>query len=226
MTSARVLCVGILVADVFVPPLARLPDAGELVATDDFLIQPGGCAANVALALDALGVPSAVCGRVGDDLLGRAVELDLRERGVDTSGILVAPDYGTSKTVILPVIGEDRRYVHTFGANAALTVQDIDPAALRVCPRRLPRRVSDPPALTARERADVVPRRGSCARRGVVLDVAAPAGHEASLADLSARSSSQPDFFVPNVDEARVLTGEVDHAARPTACSSTARRTS
>ena len=57
-----VVCVGIVVADLFVPPLDRLPDGGELVATADFLIEPGGCAANTAIAVARLGVPAAVCG--------------------------------------------------------------------------------------------------------------------------------------------------------------------
>ena len=64
--DAPALCVGILVADVVVPPLARLPAAGELIASEDFLVQPGGCAANSAIALRKLGVDAAVVGRVGD----------------------------------------------------------------------------------------------------------------------------------------------------------------
>ncbi len=70
--SAPVLSVGILVADIFVPPIARLPEAGELVSTEDFLVQPGGCAANTAIVLGRLGVPATVVGRVGDDLFGES----------------------------------------------------------------------------------------------------------------------------------------------------------
>src|SRR5215469_3011406 len=72
-----VVTFGILVADVFVPPLEALPAAGELVATDDFLIAPGGCAANVALALRRHGVGVAVGGRVGDDVFGELVTREL-----------------------------------------------------------------------------------------------------------------------------------------------------
>ena len=107
----------------------HLPAAGELVATDDFLVAPGGCAANSAIALRRLGVPVAVCGRVGDDLFGEMVIRDLRGRGIDTGAVTVAEATGTSKTVIVPVRGEDRRYIHTFGANAAFTARDI-PAGL------------------------------------------------------------------------------------------------
>ena len=50
-----VVCAGILVADLFVPPLERLPAGGDLVVTEDFLVQPGGCAANTAISLAKLG---------------------------------------------------------------------------------------------------------------------------------------------------------------------------
>ena len=116
--TGGVVCIGILVADLFVPPLAHLPAAGELVTTDDFLVAPGGCAANSAVALGRLGVPVAVCGRVGDDVFGELVVRDLRGRGIDTRAVAVTEATSTSKTVIVPVTGEDRRYIHTVGANA------------------------------------------------------------------------------------------------------------
>src|SRR2546428_11685152 len=54
-----ILCAGILVADIFVPPLAALPEAGQLLATDDFLIDTGGCAGNVAEGPANLGAAAA-----------------------------------------------------------------------------------------------------------------------------------------------------------------------
>jgi sugar/nucleoside kinase (ribokinase family) len=204
----EVLCVGVLVADVFVPPLDQLPTAGELVATDDFLIQPGGCAANVAIGLGTLGVRAGVCGRVGDDLFGEFVERDLRLRGIDTSGVLSSPGLGTSKTVILPVTGEDRRYIHTFGANAALTADDVDAAALEAAAVVY---VGGFLILPGLRDVELGPRLQQARARGttVVLDVAAPAGREPSL-DAVGLLLPLADYFVPNVDEARVLTGETE----------------
>jgi sugar/nucleoside kinase (ribokinase family) len=203
-----VLCIGVLVADVFVPPLERLPDAGELVATDDFLIQPGGCAANVAIGLGTLGVRAGVCGRVGDDLFGEFVERDLRLRGIDTSGVLSSPGLGTSKTVILPVAGEDRRYLHTFGANAALTAADVEAAALDAAAVVY---VGGYLILPGLREAELGLRLQAARARGttVVLDVAAPAGRDPSL-DAVGTLLPLADYFVPNIDEARVLTGETD----------------
>src|SRR5215472_1900411 len=120
-----VVCAGILVADLFVPPLEQLPTQGNLVVTEDFLVQPGGCAANTAISLAKLGVSVSVIGKVGSDPFGSAVELDLQKHRVQTAAIRRSSSHGTSKTVILPVIGEDRRYIHTLGANADFTVEDI-----------------------------------------------------------------------------------------------------
>src|SRR5205085_976276 len=120
-----ILCAGILVADIFVPPLPALPEAGQLLATEDFLIDTGGCAANVAAGLAKLGAAVAVAGKVGKDAFGDFIIHELAVRGIDTSHVARSEVAGTSKTVVLPVVGQDRRFIHTFGANAELTVADI-----------------------------------------------------------------------------------------------------
>src|SRR3972149_218608 len=109
-----VLCAGILVADLFVPPLPRLPDEGELLKVDGMLLDTGGCAANVATDLARLGVPAALAGTVGADSFGDFVKADLGRKGLaDTSGIRVSRAHPTSQTVILPVRGQDRRFIHS-----------------------------------------------------------------------------------------------------------------
>jgi sugar/nucleoside kinase (ribokinase family) len=208
LSPSRVLCVGVLVSDVFVPPVERVPNAGELLATDDFLIEPGGCAANVAVALSKLGVAASVSGRVGDDLYGEMVRRELSALGIDTSGVLTTPGLGTSKTVIIAVIGEDRRYLHTFGANAALAAVDIAPAAFEAADVIYIGGYLILPALRADELA---PRLAAARARGAktILDVAAPAERELSLEAVS-RLLPHVDYFVPNFDEAFALTEERD----------------
>lgn len=206
--APRVVCAGIVVADVFVPPLSRLPGPGELVATDDFVIETGGCAANTAIALARLGVTPAVVAKVGDDLFGDFVAQELAAAGADVSGLGRVPGLGTSKTVIVPVSGEDRRYIHTFGANAALAAADVERAL-----------VSPPeilsiggylvlPALRQAELAGVL---AAARRAGVrtVFDVVAPADRALTVADV-ADVLPEVDYFVPNDDEAAALTGESD----------------
>ena len=201
-----VVCVGVLVADVFVPPLARLPAAGELVTTDDFLVAPGGCAANSAIALGRLGVPAAVCGRVGDDIFGEMLVRDLRRRGVDTHAVAITESTATSKTVIVPVKGEDRRFIHSFGANAALTAADIPPGLLENAAVIYVGGYLILPGLRGDE---LVPRLRAARAAGarIVLDVAFPPDCPAPLETIRALLPLA-DYFVPNEDEAFALTGE------------------
>ena len=120
-----VLCAGIVVADHVCTPISHLPAAGELVLADRLLLTIGGCAANVAVDLLRMGVRARVAGRVGDDVFGRAVAEMLRQQGVDVAGLQTTEGVDTSQTLIVNVTGQDRRFIHTFGANARFSPADI-----------------------------------------------------------------------------------------------------
>src|SRR5262245_27275446 len=120
-----VICAGIIVADHVSSPISHLPAAGELVLADQLLLTIGGCAANVAVDLVKLGAAAVVAGCVGDDVFGRVVADMLRERRVDVSRLGVKAGMDTSQTLIVNVRGQDRRFIHTFGANAAFTAADV-----------------------------------------------------------------------------------------------------
>lgn len=211
--GAEVLCAGILVADLFAPPLPRLPAAGELLPVDEFLLTVGGCAANTALGLKRLGRSAAVVGAVGADAAGDFVVDALAQHGVDTRGIRRTTLAPTSRTVILPVVGEDRRYIHAFGANAQLSAADMA-AALDATSGSNVRVLHVGgylimPGVAADELAALFARARS---RGIltVLDVAgvpAQGGLDRVRAVLP-----HTDLFLPNLDEATLLTGEQDAA--------------
>lgn len=206
----RVLCAGVLVADIFVPPMPSLPEEGELRATDDFLLATGGCAANVAVGLAKLGVGAAVSGRVGSDVFGDFIIGDLQANGIDTDGIRRSASSGTSKTVVLPVIGQDRRFIHTFGASAEFSSADIalpESGILYVGGFLIM------PALESEAVADLFRR---ARERGVttVLDVVVPVGKGPSSMQLLSPILPHSDFFMPNDEEAHALTGERDPRAQ------------
>jgi sugar/nucleoside kinase (ribokinase family) len=206
----EVVCVGILVADIFIPPLARLPAAGELLASGDFLIDSGGCAANVATSLVKLDVTATAVGKVGSDHFGSFIQQDLTQKGINTVGIARSERAGTSKTVILPVIGEDRRYIHTFGANADFTAADIDRALLDGARVLYVGGYLVLPGLDATELGDLF---RYARQKGVitVLDVVVPSEHDnADFAALLKPVLPYVDYFMPNDEEAHALTGESD----------------
>src|SRR5438034_4547454 len=131
--NAEVLCAGIIVADHVSSPISHLPVAGELVMAERLILTMGGCAANAAVDLSKMGVRASVVGRVGSDVFGRIVTEMLREQGVDISAVAVSPGHDTSQTLIVNVAGQDRRFIHTFGANAEFRASDIPPERAQHC---------------------------------------------------------------------------------------------
>lgn len=125
MSEPAVLSAGIIVADHVCTPITHVPEPGQVVMADRFLLTIGGCAANAAVDLVKMGIPTAVVGRVGDDVFGRVVAELLRDQGVDGSAIQVTQGTDTSQTLIVNVAGQDRRFIHSFGANARFTAADI-----------------------------------------------------------------------------------------------------
>ena len=82
MSQARVLCVGELMWDLYgVGP-------GSLERVEGFVRRAGGAAANVALELTTLAVPTAVAAVVARDAFGRGLRQALDDRSVDTSALV------------------------------------------------------------------------------------------------------------------------------------------
>jgi sugar/nucleoside kinase (ribokinase family) len=202
-----VVCAGVLVADHLCTPIDRLPAAGELVMADDLVLSVGGCASNAAIALAKLGVSATLCGKVGDDVFGRYVGSTLAGFGVETSGIAADPERATSQTLIVNVRGQDRRFIHSFGANAGLSAADLDPW-LDPPPRVL--YVGGYLILPALDPVELAGRFARARRAGTitVLDVATP-GPAAYLEELRP-VLPETDVFLPNADEAALILGEAD----------------
>lgn len=123
---ADVACLGILVADVWGRPIDEWPQRGRLGLVDEMGMTLGGCAANTGLALDRLGVDTAVIGKVGDDGFGDFVINTLKEGGADTGGVVVDPHSATSATMVMIDSTGERTFLHFPGANGDLRVDEVD----------------------------------------------------------------------------------------------------
>jgi sugar/nucleoside kinase (ribokinase family) len=205
---ADVICLGILIADLFGSPMDTLPAAGELALIDRYLLSAGGCASNAAAALGRLGRSPRVLGKVGNDLLGSFVVQDLRRLGVETSFVKKTSAHPTSYTFILNVRGDDRRYIHCGGANLDFSLADVDNAAFDGARAVY---VGGYLAMPAFRPEHLVQLFRKAKRQGLLtaLDVVIPVGHRPSLEDIRG-ALPYTDVFLPNNDEALVLTGRSD----------------
>jgi len=207
-----VVCLGILVADVFAQPVAALPQPGELKVTDGFIHSPGGCAANVAVNLRRLGRTVSIVGKVGQDSLGNFVVDELRSKGIGTDWVCRSANLPTAATVILNVHGEDRRYLHCIGASRDFCAADVKPEILQNTKVLYVGGYMAMPGFSSIDMQRVL-REAKEAGLTTVLDVVIPAD------TLGAAEKVLPvlpyvDYFLPNTDEARLLTGLSDPCAQ------------
>ncbi|MGH9446570.1 MAG: carbohydrate kinase family protein [Terriglobia bacterium] len=203
-----VVCLGILIADMFASPIESLPAAGELRLVDRYLLGAGGCAANTAACLRRLGREVAVMGKVGDDLFGDFVLKDLERLRINASAVRRSTTYPTSNTYIINVRGEDRRYLHCLGANTDFRLADVDFTALEGAHALYFGGYVLMPGFRPQ---DLLHLFREAKERGLVtvLDVVIGAGAPVSI-EWVEQVLPQTDLFLPNDDEAEALTGRKD----------------
>jgi sugar/nucleoside kinase (ribokinase family) len=199
-------CAGLLVEDTFCGPLTALPPAGSLLALTDMPVRAGGCAANVAIDLAKQGVAVDLAGCVGCDGSADALLKTFARHDVGCSRVMRVEQYPTSRTIVLLIEGQDRRYLRVFGANNAFTIDQITHewlSSLKVYLGGLF-------ALPGIEFSKLAALLAFCReiRVKTVVDVVVPQG-QAGLAQLKPLLPLI-DVFLPNDDEARAFTGLSD----------------
>lgn len=201
------ICAGIVVADHLCEPVDHVPAPGELVLTRRMQLAIGGCASNVAVDLVRLGRTATVVGRVGRDAFGRFVRGSLEQTGVDCGQLAESTTAETSGTLVINTKGEDRRFIHCPGANAEFSGREVADDLIRKARvlylggYLLSETLSAPNVASIFEMAR---------KAGVttVLDVVIP-----GPGDYWPRLRSVlpvTDVFLPNNDEAGVITGSGD----------------
>lgn len=200
-------CAGLLVEDTFCGPLAALPPAGSLLALADMPVRAGGCAANVAIDLAKQGITVDLAGCVGRDGAADALLKTFAKHDVGVSRVMRVEQYPTSRTVILLIEGQDRRYLHVIGANQAFGVEQLSSqwlASLKVF------YLGGLFALPGIDLARLAKTLAFCreAKVKTVVDVVVPHG-QAGMAQLKPLLPFI-DVFLPNDDEARAFTGLAD----------------
>jgi sugar/nucleoside kinase (ribokinase family) len=204
---SQVGCAGILVEDTFCGPVTALPVGGGLIVLEDMPVRAGGCAANVAIDLAKQGISVDVVGCVGHDAAADVIFETFEKHRVGRSKVVRAEAYNTSRTVILLIDGQDRRYFHVVGANGAFAVEHI--------PRDWLANVSvfylgglfALPGIQLRSLEGLL---NFCRESNVltVVDVVVP--HTLRGMKPLQRLLPLIDIFVPNDDEARAFTGLTD----------------
>lgn len=202
--AIQCLSAGILFADVACAPVEKVPEAGELVPTERMQLSLGGCASNTALDLAKVGVNVGVSGCVGDDPFGRFIVEALSVDRVDTSGIHEVAGVGSAASLVINVRGQDRRFISTPAANTHFTVQHIREDWLSQAKVLYVGGFFMMPELETEALVEVF-RKFRAGGGKTVLDVVLY-GDRNYWGRLE-RILTETDFFMPNDDEAALITG-------------------
>jgi len=144
---------------------------------------------------------------VGDDAPGRFVRDALQHEGVETSRIIGTPDTQTSSTLVINVRGQDRRFIHAFGANALFDGAEISRELIAQARVLYVGGFFLMPAFSA-ESAVRLFRTAREANVPTVLDVVIP--DRKNYRTQLDKVLPWTDVFLPNADEGRLLTELAD----------------
>jgi sugar/nucleoside kinase (ribokinase family) len=210
--------VGNFCIDLIIRGVPRLPAWGQEVAGDEFDVLASGQTTYSALALRALGAPVAVVGCVGEDSWGTRIREELGGKGVDIRSLETSPGERTALTVAAVRPDGERAFISEFaclkstGASLLERHWERMAAAELVCLLG----VFSWPGLEL-ERAAELFRRLLGRGRSTMLDTGwDPGGWQPRTLSGLRALLRQTQIFMPNLDEARAITGRqsAEEAAR------------
>ncbi|WP_424359911.1 carbohydrate kinase family protein [Methanocella sp. MCL-LM] len=194
------------IGDVNVDLIARIdkmPDLGKQVITKDFQVHGGGCSANFALQCARLGMDIQLFGKVGDDVFGTYVLVELDDNKVNTKNVRLT-EKKTGVTVAL-VQGIERSFVTFRGENASYNIGDIDLANIEADIVHLPSYfLLDGLRYDYAHMIDLLHGAGIKVSFDTGWD---PRGFTKETVDPIFDILPKVDVFLPNIDESRKILG-------------------
>lgn len=201
--------VGNLCWDVLVRGLEAPPAWGEEVEGTGSFQAPGGQGYNAAVALAALGVGVRLAGAIGRDPAGDSIVASARALGVDVGSIWVDSALPTAVTMALVRTDGERAFVSDFGSQREYGLEHILSQWDRIAPAAVLclAGLYNIPGLTPGAAGELL-HRARADGVTTVLDTGwDPLGWPAARVQATRALLAEVDVFVPNLDEARALTG-------------------
>jgi len=206
---AEVICLGIFVADVVARPVDQWPDRGRLVLVDDMQLHTGGCAANTAVGLVRMGIPTGIIGKVGSDAFGDFFRRAMEREGVETKGMVVDTSSHTSATMVMVHADGERSFIHYIGANAVLRPEDIDFDIIR--PARI-LHVAGAMIMAGLDGEQTALLLKKAKEAGIITAMDTVWDTTGRWLELLKPSLPYVDYFVPSFEEAKMLAGKEEPA--------------
>ncbi|WP_062206618.1 carbohydrate kinase family protein [Aureimonas sp. AU12] len=204
--------IGFYTFDCLGRPVGAIPPGGGTLFIDEIAMAVSGAAGAAVIAAAKHGLSCLAVGGVGDDLMADWVLQRLQHFGVDVSTMQRLSGVGTSSSIVLTRADGSRPALHMRGATGAFVIpesavdQVLDAKVVHIGGVGLMDRMDGEPSARLFAEAQ---------RRGAVTTVDVFAATEKDLANV-AGLLPHTDYFLPSIEEARVLSGleDIDDVAR------------
>lgn len=123
---AKVVSLGIHIADVLGRPVTEIPKGQNLAILDEIRLTVAGTAAGTSVDLAKLGADVYAMGAIGEDELGNFVVSTMKRYGIHTEGLVRKKGVQTSSTMLPIRPNGERPALHVPGANAEFSFEDVD----------------------------------------------------------------------------------------------------
>lgn len=180
-----------------VAQVSRLPQPGETLLGNQFVMEPGGKGANQAVAAARLGLKTAMIGRVGNDFMGKGLRSHLQNEGIETAGLSVS-DRTASGTALITVSPNNNQIIVTPGANGEVDEAELEALMPYFNKARVLLLQFETPLATVEKAAALAHTAGMT----VIVDPAPAQG------PLSSDVHEYISILTPNQTEAAILTGQ------------------
>jgi sugar/nucleoside kinase (ribokinase family) len=208
-----VFSVGVHILDILGRPVGDIPPGQGSVLLEEIRATAAGTAAGPSVDLARLGVPVFSCGAVGDDALGDLLLMLLSKEGVDTRYVLRKPRQRTSATILPIRPNGERPALHAPGATQMLEPQDLTAEIFDIATGSDAQpvlHIGGPDALGAFAGQPLQALARAAKDRGFLVTLDVLRAGDATAFDRLKPLLAVCDWFMPNEDQVRQLTGEAD----------------
>jgi len=205
--SCEVFCAGNAVVDVLARPVDGLAAPGASQRLEEVALGPGGNGVNTAMALARLGVRVALAAPVGEDRLGEILRQSVGAEGVDASNVISFKEARTSVSMVLVDSSGERRLLHFRGANAHFSARHLNWDLMKGA------RIFHYASAFALPSFDGAPLTETVVRAkqlGCLISMNPCWDSSGRWLPLIEPALAYVDYFYPNLDEGRQLTGETE----------------
>lgn len=201
---AEVVSLGIHILDILGRPVNRIPPKQNVDLIDEIRLTVAGTAAGTSVDLAKLGCNVLAMGAIGEDAAGNFIVDTMNRYGIDTSSLVRKSGVQTSATMLPIRPNGERPALHVLGANAELTLDDINWDAIAAAKVLHFGGTYLMPKLDGEPTAQILK---FAKEHGVITTLDLIAIDRPDLLEVIEPALPYIDYFMPGLEEAQMISG-------------------